>query len=156
MSDSSAPSSPPPEPPPAPAATVPAVAPATPDTTGLPPHIAAFLASLLSFVGGIVFLVLEKTDQFVRFYAMQSVILGGAFIAISIALQILAAILHLIPLLGTLLGVLFWLVGAVVGLAFLAAWFLSSVKAWSGKEWEIPYLGKIAREQLARYTPTAP
>jgi uncharacterized membrane protein len=156
MSDSSAPSSPPPEPPPAPSAAPPIEASALPESTGLAPNIAAFLASFFSIVGGIVFLVLEKKDQFVRFYAMQSVILGGTAIAVSIALQILTVIVHLIPFVGSVLGALFGLVGMVVGLAFLAAWLVSAFKAFSGKEWEIPYLGKIARTQLAKSTPTVP
>ncbi|MEI9894434.1 MAG: hypothetical protein WDN28_11265 [Chthoniobacter sp.] len=127
-----------------------AVQPAT-EGSGLQPHLAAALASFFLLIGGIIFLVIEKKDQYVRFYAMQSVFLGGLYIALSIGLSIAFAILHGVPLVGTLL----MLVGLVVRLAIFLAWVMLVFKAFSGKEWEIPYLGKLARQQLAR-TPTAP
>ena len=46
-------------------------------STGLPSNIAAALACI-PLVGGIVFYILEKRDGFVRFYAIQSIIFGGA------------------------------------------------------------------------------
>ncbi len=98
MSDPAAPSSIPPEPSPEPTAAstaVPQAAPPPPtevkpavEGTGLQPNLAAALASFLLLVGGIVFLILEKKDQFVRFYAMQSVFLGGLLVALSIAMSI--------------------------------------------------------------------
>jgi len=170
MSDPTVPSSLPPEPASNPAATPPlppsSAAPSTaPDpaaaqptaaSTGLAPNIAAGLACIFSIVGGIVFLILEKKDQFVRFYAMQALILGGASIAFSIALQIVSFILIHIPFVGRLIAILLGLLGMVVGLAFFAVWIVTILKAFSGKEWEIPYIGKIAREQLAKITPVTP
>ena len=128
---------------------------ASAETTGLPPHVAACLACAFSIVGGVVFLILEKKDKFVRFYAMQSVILGGGVIVFFTALEIIAWILHHIPFLGVLFAFLLGLVGAVVGLGYLALIIVTAVKAFTGKEWEIPYLGKIARDQLAARAPTA-
>ncbi len=151
MSDMPGSSTPPP-PPPVPPTAVPAPDPSfsTAETTGLPPNIAAGLASLLSLVGGIIFLILEKRDPFVRFYAMQSTILGAIALGFSVALQIAIALLHFIPLLGTLIAVLLGLVGMLVGLAFFLAWIVMVLRAFSGKEWEVPYIRKIARAQLAR------
>jgi len=108
-------------------------------------NVAAALASFLLLVGGVAFLILEKKDQFVRFYAMQSVFLGGVYVALSIAMSIAFAILHGVPLVGTLL----LMVSIVVRLGIFLAWVMTVVKAYSGKEWEIPYLGKLARQQLA-------
>ena len=113
--------------------------------TGLQPNVAAALASFFLLIGGIVFLVLEKKDQFVRFYAMQSVFLGGFYVALTFAMTIALMILHGVPLVGTLL----WMVSIVIRLAIFALWLMLIVKAYSGKEWEIPYLGKLARQQLA-------
>jgi uncharacterized membrane protein len=169
MSDPTVPPSPEPEPasgpaaappiPPQPAAqsapTDPGAAQPASGGTGLAPNVAAGLACIFSIVGGIVFLILEKKDQFVRFYAMQSLMLGGAYMAFSFALQILSWILLHIPLVGRLIVILLGLLGMLVGLAFFAVWIVTIVKAFSGKEWEIPYIGKIAREQLAR-VPTTP
>ena len=62
--------SPPPEPPPR-------VDNPTTQSTGLPSNIAAALACI-PLVGGLIFWFLEKHDNFVRFYAMQSIIFGAA------------------------------------------------------------------------------
>ncbi|MEP6672660.1 MAG: hypothetical protein ABJF10_26080 [Chthoniobacter sp.] len=165
MSDPTVPSSLPPEPASGPAATPPsppqpaassaaadatAVQPAA-EGTGLQPHLAAALASFFLLIGGVVFLVIEKKDQYVRFYAMQSVFLGGLWIGLSIGLSIAYAILHGVPLVGTLL----WLASLFIRIAIFVGWVVLVIKAFSGKEWEIPYLGKLARQQLAR-TPAAP
>ena len=75
-------------------------------------------------------------------------------LAFSIALQIASVILRLIPLVGSLLALLLSLVGMVIGLGFFVAWVVTVIKAFTGKEWEIPYLGKIAREQLAKRATT--
>ena len=128
----------------------PAPAPPVPVTSGLAPNVAAGLAALFPLVGGAVFLALEKKDRFVRFWAMQSVFFGGAAIVVSVALRIAAFIFGLIPLIGKLLLLLLVVVHLVFGLACLAIWIIGIVKAFSGKEWEIPGLGPLARKQLAQ------
>ena len=52
-------------------------------STGLPSNVAAALACI-PLVGGLIFYILEKRDQFVRFYAMQSIIFGGAWFLFNI------------------------------------------------------------------------
>ena len=121
--------------------------------TTLDPNIAAALCAALPLVGGIVFLVLEKRNAFVRFWAMQSVFFGAFFMGVSILIKIAIFILAFIPILG-------WLVGLLLLLALFAflagcciVWVISIIKAFSNKEWEIPYLGKLARKQLAAGQP---
>jgi uncharacterized membrane protein len=121
-----------------------------PEGTGLTPNLAATLAAFFLLVGGIVFLILEKKNQYVRFYAMQSVFLGGVVVALSIGMSIVMILLSGIPLIGTVI----WLAMVVVRLAVFVGWVVLIVKAYSGKEWEIPYLGKLAREQLTPKPPT--
>ena len=127
----------------------------TPSGTGLPPNLSAALACFFSIVGGLVFLVIEKRDRFVRFYAMQSIFLGGAAIAMSIAIQIAAAILAHLPVIGWLLVLLLGLVGVAFGLLSFGLWAFTLFKAFTGKEWEIPVLGPLARRQLGRMNPPA-
>ena len=119
------------------------------DGSGVAPKIAATICAALPPVGGIVFLVLEKKNAFVRFWAMQSVFFGGVAIAISILIQIAALILGHIPILGWLMAVLLAFAGMAFGLAMLIVWIISIIKAFSNVEWEIPYVGKLARKQLA-------
>jgi uncharacterized membrane protein len=138
---------PPTQPAPTPAVTPPATVPAT-ENSGLQPNIAAALASFFLLIGGIIFLVLEKRDKFVRFYAMQSVIIGGGGLAISVVLQILAMVFAIIPVLGKLIGYLLGVVMALLMLAMTVLAIVMAVKAFSGKEWEVPYIGPVARKQL--------
>jgi len=68
-------------------------------STGLPSNVAAALACI-PLIGGIIFYVLEKHDQFVRFYAMQSIIFGGAWIVFTIIWNVLFGVLAHIPAIG--------------------------------------------------------
>ena len=123
------------------------------DDPGLAPNIAATICAAIPLVGGIIFLVLEKRNAFVRFWAMQSVFFGGAVLGFSIASRIASFVLNQIPILGKLVIFLLWIVGMLVGIASLVIWIISIIQALSNKEWEIPILGKLARKQLAGQTP---
>jgi uncharacterized membrane protein len=121
--------------------------PLQPSSTGLAPNVAAGLAAVFTLLGGIIFILLEKRDQFVRFWAMQSIFFGGSWFAFSIISAILGTILG--KILG-LLAILWGLFSLLVNLAFLAIWVITLIQSFSGKEWEIPVLGKLARQQLAK------
>src|SRR5207248_7890986 len=64
-------------------------------STGLEANLAAALSYLVGFVTGIIFLLIEKDNKFVRFHAMQSTFVFIGILAIDILLQI-------VPLLGAL------------------------------------------------------
>jgi uncharacterized membrane protein len=137
MPDPVDPGQPPPPPPSEPAT----------KSTGLPSNIAATLACI-PLVGGIIFYILEKSDGFVRFYAMQSIIFGGAWIPFDIISKILFAIFGSIPAIGGIL-VFFWaIVAAVIHIGFVVIWIITMVKAFTNARWEIPYIGPIARKQV--------
>jgi uncharacterized membrane protein len=115
-------------------------------STGLPPNVAAALACI-PLIGGIIFYIIEKHDAFVRFYAMQSIIFGGAWLLFNIVSRILFLILWSIPGIGGVL-VFFWgIIQALVHIAFLVVWIVATVKAFTGVRWDIPYVGPIARRQ---------
>ena len=118
----------------------------TSTSTGLPSNVAAALACI-PLIGGIIFYILEKHDRFVRFYAMQSIIFGGAWLLFNIVSRILFLILWSIPGIGGIL-VFFWgIIQALVHIAFLVVWIVATVKAFTGVRWEIPYVGPVARRQ---------
>ncbi len=60
-------------------------------TTGLAPNIAALLSYLVPVppITGVILLLLEKEDGFVRFHAMQAVIFGASCLILTLALQLL-------------------------------------------------------------------
>ena len=112
----------------------------------LPSNIAAALACV-PLVGGIVFYIIEKRDSFVRFYAMQSIIFGGAWLLVSVASSIISHVFWNIPMIGAVLGFLWSIVHALIQIAFLVIWIIATIKAFSGVRWEIPYIGATARKQ---------
>ncbi len=118
-----------------------------PKSTGLPSNIAAALACI-PLIGGIVFYVLEKQDSFVRFYAMQSIILGGVFVLCWIVYSIAFAILTPIPAIGFVFLVVLNVLWALIRVAVLVLFIITVVKAFTNVRWDIPYIGPIARKQV--------
>ena len=139
MPDPVAPSQPPPPPEAAPGA--------EPSSLDLPPNIAAAIACI-PLVGGIIFYVLEKRNGFVRFYAMQSIIFGGAWFLFWIIASVIAAIFRSAPAVGWFLALIFGLVAMLVHLAFVVVWVVATVKAFTNVRWDIPYVGPMARKQV--------
>ena len=100
--------------------------------TGIKPQVEALLAYLLGFVTGLVFLLIEKKNKFVRFHAMQSIVVFGAiFVA--------QWIISLIPYLGILISGLLSLLGVVL-------WVVLMVKAYQGEMFKLPWVGDIAEK----------
>lgn len=111
-------------------------------STGLSPNIAAALSYVLGPITGVLFLVLEKQNRFVRFHAAQSITVGVALIALSIALSILSTVLAFIPVLGWIVAILLSL---GLGLGSFVLWIMLMWRAWQGREWETPVAGSFAR-----------
>jgi uncharacterized membrane protein len=130
-----------------PANPAPAPGASTTTTTGLPSNVAAALACI-PLIGGLVFYILEKHDQFVRFYAMQSIIFGGVWFLFNLASWILHVIFAVIPVIGWALAGLWIFVSALVHLGLFVIMIIAMVKAFSGVRWDIPYIGPIARKQV--------
>src|SRR6267142_6042623 len=104
-------------------------------STGLPSNVAAAIACI-PLIGGIIFYILEKHDSFVRFYAIQSIILGGAWLLFNIASSIVHVIFGAIPGIGGNL-VFFWaIIAALVQIAFLVGWIVATIKAFTNVRWE--------------------
>ena len=121
--------------------------PATTSTsTGLAPNVAAALSYVLGPITGVLFLVLEKENRFVRFHAAQSITVGIVMIALSIALSLLSTVLAFIPVLGWIVGLLLAL---VVGFGSFVLWIVLMWRAVQGKEWEVPIAGPLARKIAA-------
>jgi uncharacterized membrane protein len=116
-------------------------------TTGLPSNVAAAIACI-PLVGGIIFYVLEKRDGFVRFYAMQSIIFGGAWLLFNVVYAIVHVIFASVPAVGGFLSLLWGLVGMLIHLAFVVIWIIATIKAFTNVRWDIPYVGPMARKQF--------
>ena len=112
--------------------------------------MAAGLAAIFLLIGGVVMILIEKKNAYVRFYAMQSIIFGGGLFILGIVSTVLTTLLAFIPVLGWIAGLLIGVFMFVVFFAGLAVWVVQIIKAFNGVEWEIPFIGKLARQQLAK------
>ena len=93
-------------------------------------------AYLLGFVTGIIFLVIEKENKFIRFHAMQSTIVSAAIFIVNI-------VLGFIPILG-------WILGFLLSLGAFILWIVCMWKAFQGEMFKLPYAGDLAEKQLAK------
>ena len=119
--------------------------PSASSSTGLADNLAGALAYVLGPISAIFFLVVEKQSRFVRFHAMQSLLVGVALIIVNFVMNVFNAVLVRIPLIGWLfaLGLVM-----VVGLASLVLWLALMYAAYRGQEWELPVIGREARKLL--------
>ncbi len=107
---------------------------------GLTENVAGLLCYVLGWVSGLVFLLLEPDNKFVRFHAVQSIVTFGGITIISIALSILG----LMPVLGVVFDFANWMIGA---LAFVL-WIVLMIKAFQGTKYKLPLAGDFAETRL--------
>ncbi|MBS3756858.1 MAG: DUF4870 domain-containing protein [Desulfobacterales bacterium] len=100
---------------------------------GIDQNIEAVLCYVLGWLTGILFLFLEKENQFVRFHAMQSLV-------VFLALFVLSLVVGWIPVIGLLSPVIF--------LVAVILWILLMVKAFQGEMYKLPWAGDFAEKQV--------
>jgi uncharacterized membrane protein len=101
-------------------------------STGLEENVAGLLCYVLGWVSGIVFLILEPKNKFVRYHAIQSIIVFGA-------INLASIILRWIPLIGPVLFGLLWALGFIL-------WIVLMVKANQGTKYKLPWAGDQAEK----------
>jgi len=116
-------------------------------STGLNPNIAGLLCYLVGWVTGIVFLLLEPNNRFVRFHAIQSIIVFGAITILSIILTILTAIFGFMGPLG-FVSIIFGAISTIIWILALILWIVLMVKAYQGEYFMLPVAGNMAEKQL--------
>ncbi|MBU4590890.1 MAG: DUF4870 domain-containing protein [Candidatus Omnitrophica bacterium] len=99
---------------------------------GMQPNMAGLLSYLLGWITGLIFYLVEKKNKFVRFHAMQSIVVFGGIAVLNIVLLV-------IPVLGVLLSLLLSLLGIVL-------WVLLMIKAYQGEFFKLPIAGDIAEK----------
>lgn len=113
-------------------------------STGMQANIAALLSYALFWITGLVFFLIEKENKFVRFHAMQSIIVFGALTVLQIAVGIFVGIFTVIHL--YVLLPLFSLINYLVFLVGLILWILLMVKAYQGEMFKLPIAGDMAEK----------
>ena len=103
---------------------------------GIDQNLEALLCYVLGWITGIVFLFLEKENEYVRFHAMQSLVTF-------LTLFIITMVIGWIPILG-------WLISFLVSILGLVIWVILMMKAYQGEVYKLPYAGDFAEEQLSK------
>jgi uncharacterized membrane protein len=116
-------------------------------STGLDANVAAALTYLP--IIAIVFLVIEKGSRFVKFHAVQSLLLCVAWFVLYFAMTVVGLVLGQIPVLGFIASILMMFVWLAIGLGGLVLWIIAILKAFQGEKWKMPYIGDIAEQQSA-------
>ena len=101
-------------------------------STGLDEKIAGTLAYILLWVSGIVFLILEPNNKYVRFHAIQSILVFGT---ISLAI----AIFSWIPV----FNVIIYVAG---GVSMFILWVILLVKTSQGQKYQVKWAGPLAEK----------
>ena len=110
-------------------------------STGLQENVAALLCYVGWWISGIVLLLLEPDNKFVRFHAIQSIIVLG-FITLA------GWVLGFMPVIGAWISWIVWGIG-------IALWIVLMVKAYQGAKYKMPIAGDLA-EKWAESKPQAP
>lgn len=110
---------------------------------GVPENIEALLCYALGWVSGVFFLLIEKENRFVRFHAMQSLVV---FLAFSIITFILQGPFFFLPL--PFLSSLFGFLAGIAVLLNIVLMILLMIKAWQGEWYRLPVAGDFAAKQV--------
>jgi len=110
-------------------------------STGMQPNVEGLLCYILTWVTGIVFVIIEKENKVVRFHAFQS-------IAVFASINIVQIILGFIPILGWIIDIILWVLEVIL-------WIVLMLNAYQGKMIKIPIAGNFAEKQ-ANKTPQQP
>ena len=96
-------------------------------------NLVALLCYLGMWLTGIIFLIAEKKDRFIRFHAWQSIITFGGLTIIEFIFA------PLVPIIGVLVTIL-----------MLVLWFILMIRAYQGQAYKLPLVGDWAESQANR------
>ncbi|MFC2011743.1 DUF4870 domain-containing protein [Chloroflexota bacterium] len=99
-------------------------------TTGLKPNVAGLLCYVGFWITGIIFIIIEQRNKFVRFHAVQSIIVFGV-------LAVASGVFGWMPFVGGFFR-------TVIGIIAFISWIVLMVKAYRGELYKVPVVGDIA------------
>lgn len=111
--------------------------------------LAAF-AYVLGLITGILVLIIENKDKYVKFHAIQSILFCVAAAIVGWVLGLL--FMPVMFLGGLMMGpvwIVVWIIMAIYWLAVLVLWIILIIKAYGGQKYKLPFIGNLA-EQWAK------
>ena len=103
------------------------------EISDLDENVRGALCYVLGFVSGIFFMLTEKKNKFVRFHAMQSIVV---FLGLTL--------LMMIPFLG-------WILSVFIAPLSLLLWLFLMYKAYQGEKFKLPVVGDLAEKQAEKF-----
>jgi len=117
-------------------------------STGLDANIAAALSYFFWLLSGAVFFAIETESRFVKFHAMQSMLMSVAAIVLWIVYMVVWTVFTRMPFLGIVAGLVGFLGWALLSLGFLGLWLYCMFRAFQGERFKLPYIGEVAEKQV--------
>lgn len=105
---------------------------------GMEQNIAGLLCYVAGWITGLIFFLMEKENRFVRFHAMQSIVVSGALTVLGL---VLSPVLVLAPFLAVLIWPIFWVLAVVL-------WIVLMVKAYQNEMYKLPWAGDFAEKHI--------
>ncbi len=112
---------------------------------GLDENIEGLLCYILTWITGIVFLLLEKDNKFVRFHAMQSIVTFLPLTILAVAISMIGSFFFWgfggLWLIFSLISTLIWILSVIL-------WIVLMIKAYQGEMFKLPIVGDFAEKQV--------
>jgi uncharacterized membrane protein len=117
---------------------VPEPAKSTDTSLGIEPNLGGLLSYALGWITGLIMILLEKKNGFIRFHAVQSMVAFGAISILLVAFGILDGL--------DVVGSLFWALSIATWILAVILWIVLMVKAYQGERYKLPIAGDIAEK----------
>jgi len=99
--------------------------------TKLQENLLGALCYFLGWITGVIlWFSIPKSRKFIRFHAMQSIV-------VSVVIMVIVIVLAWIPIIG-------WIISGLVGLLAFVLWIVLMVKAYQGQMFKLPLIGDLA------------
>lgn len=102
-------------------------------TLHMKPNVATAIAYVFGWLSGLIVFFLEKENRYVRFHAIQSILVSGIFTVLSVAINFVLGWFFLARWVLRLLGLLFFII-----------WLICIVRTATYRDIRIPFLATIA------------
>jgi len=89
--------------------------------------------------------VADRRSEAVRRMAVQSIALTGGFLSVSVVLLIVGTLFRIIPFLGIIIAIIFWLLFAALLLATVYLKVQMMLNAYRGLSYQLPVIGGYVR-----------
>lgn len=111
------------------------------ETVSVQRRSVAAISYVFGFVTGIVVLMVEPEDKFIRFHAMQSTISTGSLFLLNIILGLVFSRFGFFSFISTFSGLIIWVL--IIGIIVICFY-----RAKQGRVYKLPYFGKIAERRV--------